>query len=746
LLFSFFEAEDEIPNSKIQIVTGLPIFLLLLSVLSATTTTIIKRANDGKKQQKQHNRIETKKRRQKPVTMTASSSSLLLPSLVGLPSSSPEHALQAYLAMTAEQKTKKKKRKQEPIAAATRTTTRETMKSLLDDEDDESAFCDPEPPANQIVEIVPAEEKVQQEDADEDDEFDSCNAVSRKLKAMAMVLQNAAEESCGGGGGGFGGVNAAVFEETDWSPSCSSDPETTPRLQDGGTPPEKTGTDYCYGSKFLSLFSGSAAVVSPHQPTSAAGTPSTCCSTPSDENYIRTAAASPIFAIKEAMMKAKAAAVATAMPAHATTITPPPTNNGGRKKIVVVDDAVQHLLANKTEHEGYVLLQGMVLDLMREVDQLARKVKERDTRLHDLQDERNLLNRDYRENLFSVWSALTEVTGEAKLRLSDKRQSIVDQLSGDNKDAVLPVVEATQLVVENLTKKIEDLNVENTNLLTHIYQMQEKIDDLECVNETRQMKIDALEIQFKAINNTRKSLTKKLIGSGGDRTFDTGDGVRQSFSSSSAAASSLIGSWRQRNGNYSGGRDYGWSRQDPHQQLTASSEAPHSPTLDSMPSPRANSAEAKDGILWAKNPTREQQREQFDANVVGLQQPSKQTRKQQLKQMLSLRDAVVDDGGATSDDPATSSSGDVVVVPATASPDGDDDNKENAEPRLLVEQVVDTTTANQSPVVGDGLAFHPVYSILNTIKSKKKNQPSPHYSPLKDDDDVANREPMHELV
>lgn len=222
---------------------------------------------------------------------------------------------------------------------------------------------------------------------------------------------------------------------------------------------------------------------------------------------------------------------------------------------VPIQEGLEHLLAQKTEREGYIFLQGMVLDLMKEVDtlmgggeegsddtdnkktterpsQLVQMIKDRDEEISCLRDEKSLLTKDYRVNLFEVLTALQrhtpitkeEAGGEKKKKngsggAKDNNNEVIDknelmkQLSKEYPPAPMgQQATAIQVVVDKLVDRIEHLQNENATLLQSVHELHEKVDDLECMNEARDMKNQALELQFKNINNSRKQMAMKLIG------------------------------------------------------------------------------------------------------------------------------------------------------------------------------------------------------------------------------------------
>lgn len=160
-------------------------------------------------------------------------------------------------------------------------------------------------------------------------------------------------------------------------------------------------------------------------------------------------------------------------------------------------EGVDHLIAGKTDTEARSLLRRMVLDLMNEVDHYRGRLQVKEKLVSRLEEERSIISQDSRDKLFSLMLSLQKLTGE----------SVTVQLEPGKE---LSSEDATDLVVSELTKKINQLTVTNTNLVNTVNEMRGSMDDLECENEARLHKVDALEMQFKSINKTRQKVVSRL--------------------------------------------------------------------------------------------------------------------------------------------------------------------------------------------------------------------------------------------
>ena len=211
-----------------------------------------------------------------------------------------------------------------------------------------------------------------------------------------------------------------------------------------------------------------------------------------------------------------------AMTTPLSSATPPPGMTGSPPQNTsitvptVLDNDIQHLLMNKSEREGYLFLQGMVLDLMREVDQLTEQLGGRDTLIEELQEERDMVYTEYRNNTLSVLMAIKEATG-------CDTEGLKDQLlpSVSKGKLPLPKTHTSVAVVGQLTQTIERLKSDNTKLTEQLQELQEKYDDVAAQNYVRLFKIDALEEQFRNLNKSRTNLANKLTSPSSDRSFNT---------------------------------------------------------------------------------------------------------------------------------------------------------------------------------------------------------------------------------
>ena len=209
------------------------------------------------------------------------------------------------------------------------------------------------------------------------------------------------------------------------------------------------------------------------------------------------------------------------------------------------EDDVDHLILNcRSDVEARLLLRGMTVDLLDEVDDLRTRLQENQAIVSNLTKERNDIivfenNNEKEDNhnstkLIKLIDALEGVTGDGGTGNSSSSEQVKAKMQ-EGKE--LTSDEATELVVYTLTNKVSALNIENTQLLDQIKEQQEKIDDLTSQNETYGYKIEALETQFKSINKTRQKAVAKLTdsSSSNDQRFNVNN-IKSNINTSSPSS------------------------------------------------------------------------------------------------------------------------------------------------------------------------------------------------------------------
>jgi hypothetical protein len=152
---------------------------------------------------------------------------------------------------------------------------------------------------------------------------------------------------------------------------------------------------------------------------------------------------------------------------------------------------VDELLHDKNAADAADYMRHMIADLLNEVEVL--KIK-----LEDSQQEVASLKRTMKQEVSPHCGRKIKMNANSKITLSMEQAQNIS------------VHDATCLVVTNLTKKVEELYYRQDELLSERNSMVERVEDLTCQNSAYEIKIAALELQFKAINKTRQKAVQRL--------------------------------------------------------------------------------------------------------------------------------------------------------------------------------------------------------------------------------------------
>lgn len=157
------------------------------------------------------------------------------------------------------------------------------------------------------------------------------------------------------------------------------------------------------------------------------------------------------------------------------------------------------ILQAKNKEESLEFLHLLVDDLRHEVGVLRTQLDESEQECARLNSEIKLEQEGDRQRIQFLVETLSQVSPtEAKAALTS------DQIQA------LSAEEASNLTIATLTRKVEELSIKNTNLVEEKVALAERVQELEGENEAKQLKIDALELQFKAINKTRQKAVQRL--------------------------------------------------------------------------------------------------------------------------------------------------------------------------------------------------------------------------------------------
>jgi dsDNA-binding SOS-regulon protein len=155
---------------------------------------------------------------------------------------------------------------------------------------------------------------------------------------------------------------------------------------------------------------------------------------------------------------------------------------------------VDELLLDKNEADAADYMRHMIADLLNEVEVLKIKLEESQQEVSALKQQRRAMQ--------------LEVSPRRKYSMNSNSKKITLSTEQANN---ISVHDATCLVVANLTKKVEDLNFRQDELMSERNSLVERVEDLTCQNSAYELKISALEHQFKSINKTRQKAVQRLI-------------------------------------------------------------------------------------------------------------------------------------------------------------------------------------------------------------------------------------------
>jgi len=202
---------------------------------------------------------------------------------------------------------------------------------------------------------------------------------------------------------------------------------------------------------------------------------------------------------------------------------PTSPNNNNMMDVNTVLNDVDLILEGRSVEDGMLLLRGMVADLLREVDLLRFRLDESQDNLRMVKEERDVVNNDYRDRLYSLVLALQNATTSSSTGDDDApppRNNITTTTQHDSvlqqrlqKGGLLTADEATRLTIATLTDKIVQLNNTIQQQTDALAQHRERMEDLVSENEAKTHKIAALEKQFQHINQKRHKVVRQLAAS-----------------------------------------------------------------------------------------------------------------------------------------------------------------------------------------------------------------------------------------
>ena len=166
--------------------------------------------------------------------------------------------------------------------------------------------------------------------------------------------------------------------------------------------------------------------------------------------------------------------------------------------------SVQTILNSRSPEEGEEYLKTTVVDLLHEVEVLKLQLEESRQEVSSLKQEIEVSQKKDGERIDTLIKTLATATKEDQQVLSPEKAKEMN------------AEEACLMTIATLTRKVEELSAANSELVHEQNQLSENVEDLECESEAKDVKIKALETQFKSINRTRQKVVQKLGLSGND--------------------------------------------------------------------------------------------------------------------------------------------------------------------------------------------------------------------------------------
>lgn len=153
---------------------------------------------------------------------------------------------------------------------------------------------------------------------------------------------------------------------------------------------------------------------------------------------------------------------------------------------------------SKSQIESLEFLHLLVEDLRHEVEVLRTQREESEQECSILKAKlQNMLEGD-KQQIKLLVETLSRVSHSKTIMTQEQMNA-------------LSAEEASNLTIATLSRKVEELSIKNTTLMEEKIFLAERVQELEGENEAKQIKIDALELQFKAINKTRQKVVGRLI-------------------------------------------------------------------------------------------------------------------------------------------------------------------------------------------------------------------------------------------
>lgn len=175
-----------------------------------------------------------------------------------------------------------------------------------------------------------------------------------------------------------------------------------------------------------------------------------------------------------------------------------PDTSENSLQVVDLEDGVRQQPQGKEDVESIEFLHLLVEDLRHEVEVLRTQLDESELECALLKGELKSAKDGDRQRINQLVETLSKVSQSKVVMSNDEMET-------------LSAEQASNLTIATLSRKVEELSIQNSTLVDEKIVLGERVQELEGENEAKQIKIGALELQFKAINKTRQKAVQRLM-------------------------------------------------------------------------------------------------------------------------------------------------------------------------------------------------------------------------------------------
>ncbi|GKY91819.1 hypothetical protein MPSEU_000153500 [Mayamaea pseudoterrestris] len=159
-------------------------------------------------------------------------------------------------------------------------------------------------------------------------------------------------------------------------------------------------------------------------------------------------------------------------------------------------EVIDMLLAGKSKEEEHLFLREMVVDLMTEVDQLKQDLE------NSMRGSEGRIIAN--KNLFSLLSKTKDANPVAAAK-----KKVADMIK--KRDQLVSEEEATEMVIQQLTKKIEEQNLRNSDYVASIKKLEKQLELFKTACRARGSKIVELQTELEKVKEQKKKEEDKML-------------------------------------------------------------------------------------------------------------------------------------------------------------------------------------------------------------------------------------------